>query len=484
MIVTESPTCLCNRANVAAPRTISWSALNGRPDKIGGFRRGVRVADQRRNGLSVELEVGELVVGPGRHIAIAVKETAHHRWQVAVVPDRGDGVVPVPSVQGRVGVEIVEAAPEGDGRHDDRHGNDGAEHHRARGTRAAVATPAQGEAQSGDRRLGEPHGGGQLRGARSPPSQNRLAPGAPLAALACREGDREGAQAEDEYEEARGEHRPVERDPRPRVDLARGSQRCQRREGDRHADGEKRSEDDGGERAERGVRRHDHGPRAQGSEDGHRLPIVTEHAGDGLTRDQECGQAGDEAEDAEGDGFGPVGPLHLALRHRRQVEVVERAVGEAVDDLPLHRRNIASAVVEPESIGRKATAGPQPFRHGGGHEHGVREAIHVVTDELAGKNDETHEGRGEMDGRPHSQEVPVRLLDLLHRVGPERDPLSDVPTGEPRHLGRRHELVRPVRIGPAARGDGQSILGEVFATAAPDKADVLHRNLGSDRAPI
>ena len=93
---------------------------------------GVCVADQRRNGLSVELEVGVLVVGPGRHIGVAVKETADHRWQIPVVPDRGDGVVPVPSVQVRVGVEIVEAASEGDGRHDDRNGNDGTEHHGAR----------------------------------------------------------------------------------------------------------------------------------------------------------------------------------------------------------------------------------------------------------------------------------------------------------------------------------------------------------------
>jgi hypothetical protein len=49
---------------------------------------------------------------------------------------------------------------------------------------------------------------------------------------------------------------------------------------------------------------------------------------------------------------------------------------------------------------------------------------------------------------------------------------------------RRHRLVHSVRIGPAAGGVGQSILGEVFATAASDKVDVLHGNLGGDRAPI
>ena len=47
-------------------------------------------------------------------------------------------------------------------------------------------------------------------------------------------------------------------------------------------------------------------------------------ATDGLAGDEQCGQAGDKPEHAEGDGFGPDGPLGLGLGDRRDVEV-ERA---------------------------------------------------------------------------------------------------------------------------------------------------------------
>ena len=71
-------------------------------------------------------------------------------------------------------------------------------------------------------------------------------------------------------------------------------------------------------------------------------PLERQRAADGLAGDEERSQAGDGAEDPEGDRLGFDGPLDLALGHRGEVEGVGRAPGNDADDLALDGGHVAA----------------------------------------------------------------------------------------------------------------------------------------------
>ncbi len=309
----------------------------GAPRELGGARHRPRPHGQHGHRLPVQGGGLEVDAGPVGHVGIVVEEGGRfRRRQVLGGREAGQqGVVPVPSVERRLGDEGVEARCERERRHDHCDRDHRAEQRGAHrgGAASRAAAQRRSDAQLGAR--GEPG-----RGSPDPPGvpdEGLRSLRQPVRRHPVGHEERHRAEHDDERQKPVPEDGPVEGhadvgiDRPDRPDRGQGGQP----DGDPHR--QERSDRDGAHDAGEAVGHRHGGPGPQGAHGrALLLGVAPDQAADHLAVDDQCGEGGDEPEDPEGDGGRTNGALGLrdvlAVRHRS----THRA--QVGDDL-VHRRD-------------------------------------------------------------------------------------------------------------------------------------------------
>ena len=396
---------------------------------------------------------------------------------------RREGVGPVPAIQGGMGDQRAQPAAEGQRSNNDQHCEHRAGHCRPYRHGGPAMPRFEREADTGDRgdrRTGTRRHTRQARTAR------RMCPflvASPAWRLPAGERDGGGPDAADQGEQPEAEHRGVNRDPGGGIDRAHRADRRKGRERDRHAGREQRPEDDGAKNAEQPVAHRHHRAGAKRAKhpkigvSGLQLPR------DHLHRDQQRRGQGDDAEHRQGDGLRFHGAVDLPLYDRGDVKAVSSAGRKCPDDLPLHRRDSARAITEPEpeqlSVSSRAAAtlfATQPVprsraerpRERRGEQQERRETVDLVEHHLVVEHDGPGQPHVQPTARPDFRRAEGGLACLRAGIEAHRDHLPDVPAEQPFRLRGRDKLARASRIGHPARRHGDPVLTEVQPVDAAD----------------
>ena len=303
------------------------------------------------------------------------------------------------------------------------------------------------------------------------PRSYRFAPLAPAppSGSAVREHNRQNAQADDEEGEAGPEHRPVKGDPWGRVHLGHRPERCQG--GEPHGDGKghEPAEHDARQPAERRPPRQDRRFSSEGTKDLYVLAFGPKAPAYREPRHEQGDEASDGPEHPEGDGLRLARPFDLSFCHRGDVEGIDAASREELDDLSFDGGDVRAAVSEPEPVRRVRRARVQASCERRGEKHVGGEAVDVVVHDLSREGDEPDELGGKAHGRLGRRRVrPGR--DLGRRQGPERDALAQLPAGDLRGLGRRDHLVVAGGVGHASF-DGRHAVWEKYSPPTLPRPD-------------
>ena len=310
--------------------------------------RGVAGFEEERDTLAVDLGVVVVVAVPRDDIGIVVEERERLRGRrVAGVQQ----VTEVPPVERRMRDQGLQAAAEGEGGHDQRHGQHGPQQGRAHRHRGAAPPRIEREAHPDHRRWREP------ADAAASTALDVLGP-ATLERAATRWGAPRYARARAiAPRPTMSTRRPTpstvqsKANPRVGVDGPDGTERRERGERDGHGDGEQRSHHDRGKDADQTVSGDRRRARTEAAQNRGILLGVAKLAGHELKADQQGGEGGNPAEYAERDGQRLDRAIDLGLDRCDGVEAVGISGRCRPGELPLHRVDVAVSVVELEPVG-------------------------------------------------------------------------------------------------------------------------------------
>ncbi len=288
--------------------------------------------------------------------------------------------------------------------------------------------------------------------------------------------DRGGSHRQDEEAgRAEAEDGPVRRDPGVGIDGPYRAERGQR--GEAHGQGQSQ------QRA--GGRRH-HRPQDAWGGDRHRAgPDRPQHLGlraqsaqlaaDQLEGDEEGGQAGDAAENAEGDRLGLDGPLGLgccdADGDRGRIQH-----GQHCRECRDHRVDAGAAIRHLEAGARVVDTAPDEAGSEGGREDSQRRrVVGVVLHHLVRLDGQAHYGDGDDPVGLDPRGAESGQVGLGVGVDAHPDALADMPADRLGYLRVHVDLVGPGRVGEPALDRAQSILAEEFPTEAAHTVARLRR---------
>ena len=311
--------------------------------------------------------------------------------------------------------------------------------------------------------------------------------------------DRCGSEHPHEHGQADAEHRPVKGHPLLGVERSHWSQRSERRQSHRHANGQERAEGHSTEDADQPVASRDGWT---GSEGPHHPTVIVrpaELAGHGLNPEDQADQRGDRPESSQSDRFRLEGKLHLGHDSRGHVELGGRAPREQPDDLLLDLGDVKATVVKLKPVadwsGRRRRHGQDLSDQRRGQEHKSVGPVDVVLDHSVVEDDEPHQPDSESEAGRHARSAKARQTRLRIGIEAHGHDLADVHAEEPGRAGGHDHLVSLVRIRPPTLHHGWTVLVDQHAVQAAENRDVSQgaqtggavigegHNVGHDEGP-